>query len=640
MKNGERNIKKIAIASLSAITVIGLGTVCQNFGSNSPITPKKYTVMLYMVGSDLEETSDSETYGAASTDLMEIYQTIKEYHLNEKVNVVAEIGGAEQWSIPELKDVTNAIISVSEDGIQIIQEQADVNLGESESLETFVNYAYDNYPAENYMLIFWNHGDGPAQGFGDDVLHNDDSLLLDEIDEGLGNAELEKFDLIGFDACCMGNVETLNAVSSYCDYMVASPSSEDIAGWNYSWLSILNGNDISVENKFEKIGTAIVDSYADYFETQGNYNQQIVTLACYDTKVYKESVYPVLCELNENYLADADKDYMASLNRERSGLQGYFSGKMFSDYLDLVDLYQFYDCVLNQNNPESDVITEELNNLAVALNQMICSTNLKKEDGFCGIALFLPNKSDLSFAVEIRNYLNCGYDDTYLDFVRRYSLFMDSELENDFKIIDVMLDKNSMDMTFTLSEDMVSDISQIYAVTGIPTDNEDQIYLVATDSDVSIYGENAVAHLDKEYFSINGEILCSIEILNREDMTQYQCPVIYNDQLCIMIVEVNSGITDPIIKSLTPFADDRQSEKVQYTLKAGDKINAVYPLVDIGLQDTEISLMQTLEDGRYYKGDDVWLDEFNCELEWTELEFSACEFHIEIVDSYMNVHWK
>jgi hypothetical protein len=107
-----------------------------------------------------------------------------------------------------------------------------------------------------------------------------------------------------------------------------------------------------------------------------------------------------------------------------------------------------------------------------------------------------------------------------------------------------------------------------------------------------------------------------------------------------MIVEVSSENTDPEIKSITPFTGERQNEKVQYTLEPGDKINAVYPLINLESQTEELSLMEILESGDYYEGDDVYLDEYNCEPGWTDLEFSSCEFHLEIVDSHMDVHWK
>jgi hypothetical protein len=616
--------KGALIAAASAAIVLGGTATYQVVGDTASTPSKEYTVMIYMIGSDLAD--------AASTDLMEIQQTLADNKLDDNVNVVAEIGGTkEKWNIPELKDVTNAIISVSEDGISVNETQGDINLGESETLTNFIDYAYDNYPAENYMLIFWDHGNGPAQGFGDDVLHNDDSLLLDELDSGLEEAKIKEFDLIGFDACCMGNVETLNTVSDYCDYMVASPASEDVAGWNYSWLKILKA-DSDTEIDFEDIGSKIVESYTDYFEEQGTYNNKYVTLSCYDTGVYKESVYDLISEINEEYLSKVDEAWMDSFNNNRNNLVGYFSGNMFGEPLDLVDLYQFYACVLKSD--------EVLSQLESELAEMICSTNLKTEDGFYGIAIYLPNDQDTHYATEIYNYRKCGYESTYLDFVLRYSKHMNLTLEIDFEIIDAAVDNKSKEIKFSLSEEAEEDIAQIYVATVTEFNNADGQYLVATDSDVTLDGVNAVANLDQQYFSIDGEILCSIESLNTEDMTQYQCPVIYNDELCIMIVEVSAKNTDPEIKSIIPFTGDRQSEKVQYTLAPGDKIKAVYPQIDLESQTEEFTLTEILESGSYQEGEYIEINQENCELGWTGLNFSTCEFYLEIVDSHMNVHWK
>lgn len=133
---------------------------------------KNYTMIFYVVGSDLEsvsDESDEEGDGAASDDMAEISAVMKEYALDDTINVVAQIGGTNEWENDSLSEVQNARITIDSHGIQIKEKLADVNMGMSSTVTDFIDYAYSNYPARHYIMIFWNHGNGPAEGFGYDV---------------------------------------------------------------------------------------------------------------------------------------------------------------------------------------------------------------------------------------------------------------------------------------------------------------------------------------------------------------------------------------------------------------------------------------------------------------------------------------
>ena len=153
--------------------------------------------------------------------------------------------------------------------------------GDPQSLITCCKWAIESFPAQNYALIFWNHGTGiidpkhyrlinPAELFTFNPTTNrfdlDRSInYLDlfeyfDMDQRgicwdnssgnyLTNQKLEfalneicskhlhgKFKLIGFDACLMSMLEIGNLIKDYAEIMVGSQEVELGTGWNYAYI--------------------------------------------------------------------------------------------------------------------------------------------------------------------------------------------------------------------------------------------------------------------------------------------------------------------------------------------------------------------------------------------------------------------
>lgn len=110
-------------------------------------------------------------------------------------------------------------------------------MGNPATLSQFLRIGQSAFPADNYGLIFWNHGSGSVGGFGYDECYPDDRFLsLREIGEALESSRLsdnKKYAFIGFDACLMATLETASVLSPYADYMIASQELEPGGGWDY-----------------------------------------------------------------------------------------------------------------------------------------------------------------------------------------------------------------------------------------------------------------------------------------------------------------------------------------------------------------------------------------------------------------------
>ena len=241
-------------------------------GEGLPAASAEYTVMIYMVGSNLETERE-----AATNDLEEIQASGIDFQKN---NVVVYTGGARKWAANVPCD-RNCLLDLSKGSDRWLVGMTDgsSDMGSPETLTEFLQVAAANYPAEHYSLIFWDHGNGPIHGFGVDELFGLDSLQFDEMRRAMdaspfGPDGSARLDWVGFDACLMGSLENAGLWKEYTDYLAASEELEPAGGWDYSFLQTLNTTADPV-----KITGAIADSYYEWYTEKTDNN---VTLSVCD----------------------------------------------------------------------------------------------------------------------------------------------------------------------------------------------------------------------------------------------------------------------------------------------------------------------------------------------------------------------
>ena len=110
------------------------------------------TVMIYMVGSDLESQ-----YQAASTDIEEMLDSGYD---ESKMNILIYTGGCSNWHNRDIPEDANSILKIENGSLTELTSKDASNMGDPSNLTEFLNYGYTNYPAEQYDLILWNHGGG------------------------------------------------------------------------------------------------------------------------------------------------------------------------------------------------------------------------------------------------------------------------------------------------------------------------------------------------------------------------------------------------------------------------------------------------------------------------------------------------
>ncbi len=390
-------------------------TVQDGFAEETADSEETKTIMIYMMGSDLEAG------GAAATDDM---QEMLEHQPDlDRVQVLICTGGSKKWHNGVPSDA-NMVYQLVEEGFSPVTEFTSKSMGEPEALTEFLEYGYENYPADTYNLIFWDHGNGPLEGYGKDILYDNDAMELTELRQALEDSPFgtdQKFSFIGFDACLMSSVELACMLSEYSEYLIASQEVEPSYGWDYSFLAD------AAEKTTEQLICEIVEGYLNYNEEYFQEHENVrseVTLAAMDlsmTGLLEE-------QLNSMFEAagrDMSGDYV-SLAYDRVQTRAFGRASTGSEY-DLVDVDALMTAMAGDYDQETAGIQELLEEMVV------CNGSNTEES--CGVSLYYPfyNKSYYrkSWGDE---YGELGVLTDYADYLDKYSaIWLSTDMKDYFE---------------------------------------------------------------------------------------------------------------------------------------------------------------------------------------------------------------
>ena len=315
---------------------------------------------------------------------------------------------------------------------ELVDEPGEVNMAAGESLVDFVAWATENYPADRTVLILSDHGLGWPGGWSDPnpgrsdpgkaPLTNylkGDHLYLSELDQTLAAIQqqniVQKFDIIGMDACLMSQLEVYSALQPYANYAVASEETEPGLGWAYAgFLDLLvNNPDMSPE----QVAANIVETYieedqrivdnnarADYLR-QGsqmggffgapsisaaaltNQLEQNITLSAVDL-----NAFPELIDQFNNFaysLQNADQSIIASARNYAQSYTSIFGNQVPKSYIDLGHF-----TLLILKNGKDSTVNKAASGLINALDQIIIAEKHgSSKPGSSGIAIYFPNST-------------------------------------------------------------------------------------------------------------------------------------------------------------------------------------------------------------------------------------------------------
>ena len=344
------------------------------------------TIMIYMVGSDLEDA------GMASVELRDLdYSKLS----SEKVNVVLMIGGAKKWRTDYVNVDETSIYELKPEGVTKVKEIKKSNMGGPETLSTFLNYTYENYKTDRYSLVFWDHGGGFLGGEVD-VLFNNDNLDISEYKKAFKNSpfnEKNKLETIYFSTCLNGTIEIMSTFADYADYMVASEETT---------MSVPTEGDIQFVHKISEKDDGYETSYKflDTYKTkmESYYGSKL------HTKAY--NTYSIVDLQYTKELTNAINDFFTSIDvsqnynriaKVRSSLYEYgYMEKYRTSEAQQVDLYNLVNGLRDLNPEKADKIIELVNKYV--------KYNWSTDDRSKGISIVFPynviNSNHLNFLID------------------------------------------------------------------------------------------------------------------------------------------------------------------------------------------------------------------------------------------------
>jgi len=274
---------------------------------------ESHTLFIYLCASTLETKSST-----ATENIGEMLSA----NLPKNANIIIETGGAKTWHGYDIPADKNNRYKISGGKLELIESNPSANMGESETLSSFLRWGIEEYPAENYSLIFWDHGGGSLAGVCFDENFSMDSLTLGEIDNALNSLNLsQKFEFIGFDACFMATIDTLTVLNTYTENIIASEEIEPNGGWDYT--AVLNN--LGREDFY----SAVLTSYAKK-STKDYYTLSHIDLS------YFSSIMESFAALIETMEAASERDIISAFNSATR------FGSSSSDYYDLGNIMSYF----------------------------------------------------------------------------------------------------------------------------------------------------------------------------------------------------------------------------------------------------------------------------------------------------------
>ncbi|MEG4574210.1 clostripain-related cysteine peptidase [Microcoleus sp. N3A4] len=422
-------------------------------------TNRRWTWMVYMAGDNgkvFEQLKGKQRLMAPMEE--QGYQDIQEM---EAVGSTDEVAILVQFDTLSDREHTYRIYIRPQSEERVIENIPEQNTGDPRSLRDFIVWGIENYPAQHYALILWNHGTGWkendiyafARNRGVELKASDDEVRslsrntrlssafflssiveVVQLEDGesraiafddssldfLDNAKLQqafreaqeqtgqKVSLIGMDACLMSMVEVAYQLRANANYMVGSQEVEPLSGWPYT--AILGSLTSDSRMTPEALATLIVQEYGRYYEEDSRGSLPQITQSATNLTVVEKLAEAVgrLASVLRQLLVEKDFDVENALS--------YAKRKVvrFKD-MDCVDLYDFLKIVRDEYTGESTQLTtvldEVIDLMTLEIEPKLVVANVTLGLRFSrvkGLSIYSPFKGYSQF-YDRSDFANCSW---------------------------------------------------------------------------------------------------------------------------------------------------------------------------------------------------------------------------------------
>ncbi len=456
-QNKSKKLLYIIIILLLVIIITVVGLL-----SNSKKSYSR-TIMIYMVGSNLESRGGIATAELAAID----YQKANE----QNINVVLIAGGAKKWYNDYIDTDETSIFELTENGFEKVKQQDRKNMGNPETLTDFINYTYENYKTDKYDLLFWNHG-GAIAGSEYDELSKEDNLSLVELNSALKETnfnEKNKLEAIFFRTCLNGTIEVANTFKDFAEYLI---SSEEITYGTSDTSELKFINKIEKTDTTKEIGKKFV---ATYREELNQMKEEDSAFGNDDQSVY--STYSVVNLSKIDTLTNTFLDFISSIDvsknfakisKVRANLFQYGS---IEETYDMIDLY-------NLVNELQEIEPEKAKKVMNAFENAI-EYNWATDERSRGLSIYFPyNGSERYVKSFLKLYNDFDYLSEYKEFIKSFNNIKLAGPSKRVSYSSMAINKKTSDQesdfTLELTDEQINNLATAQYV--VYRDNKDGYY--------------------------------------------------------------------------------------------------------------------------------------------------------------------
>lgn len=275
-------------------------------------------------------------------------------------------------------------------GSQLLDDLGERNMGDPAELANFISWGIQAYPANRTALIIWDHGAGWNGIAFDDNGNSDgtDHITLRELQialaDGLANSPIEKLDVVGFDACLMGQLDVFHALHPFADYAVGSEELTPGLGWDYTALLNRLGADSDMNGA--RLAQQMVTHYVEYYTHVEPDPFVTMTAVHLISLPYLTTAVTQLAEQSTAAISSV----ASAVGDARSGAEAF--ARVYAEEVEryaAIDLRHYAE-ILAQRSPEPSV-QQAARNVVAAVDTVVVAH--EAGNGFpnsAGIAVYFP----------------------------------------------------------------------------------------------------------------------------------------------------------------------------------------------------------------------------------------------------------
>lgn len=268
-------------------------------------------------------------------------------------------------ALVDLKSTSTVeLIHIDRGGYTLIETWAEQDMGDPAVAINFVSRVKALYPANKYLIDFWDHGNGWDYFCWDQT--SDDWLDVPKLGQIMDAVGF--IDIVGFDACDMAQAEVYYEFVGHSSYVVGSEETIPLIGWPYD----TNAQDL-VNNPGQAASTYAVEMVT-------NYGELYRSLKGYGAETFSAVNIAQIPALTTAF-TDWTSAMLANLGGYKRKYASALSGtvKMWATY-NYVDMYDYMVQLQKESVPASLVQASE-NVKAAISSAVVANWYGKKQSG-------------------------------------------------------------------------------------------------------------------------------------------------------------------------------------------------------------------------------------------------------------------